>query len=47
MDTMNYRKEIFPNDEEVTLSILMDMYSSKQSTNNDETHKNNLAQTKN
>ena len=39
---MSYRKEIFPDNEEETLSILMDMYQSQQPTNNDETHKNNL-----
>ena len=35
---MSYGKEIFPDDEEETLSILKDMYSSQQSTNNEKTH---------
>ena len=44
---MSYGKEIFPDDEEKTLSILIDMYTSQQSTNNDETYKNILPKTEN
>ena len=42
MDTVNDGKVIFPSDEEVTMKISIDMYSSQQSTNNDKTHKNIL-----